>query len=94
MYFVYIIYSSKLDTYYVGTTDNVERRLLEHNLKTYADSYTSKGTPWSLVLSYLCSNSDEAYKLERFIKRMKSRRFIEKIIDDEGILSDICKNKL
>ena len=35
MYFVYIIYSTKLDNYYVGTTDDVERRLNEHNSKKY-----------------------------------------------------------
>ncbi|WP_445724304.1 GIY-YIG nuclease family protein, partial [Flavobacterium sp.] len=40
MYFVYVIYSLKLDNYYVGTTDNVEKRLQEHNLKVYADSFT------------------------------------------------------
>ena len=50
--------------------------------------------PWDLVLSYLCKNSDEAYKLEKFIKRMKSRKFIIKVIEDVSILSDIYKNKL
>ena len=94
MYFVYIIYSSKLDVYYVGTTDDVERRLQEHNLKIYSASFTTKGIPWDLVLSYLCKNSDEAYQLEKFIKRMKSRKFIIKVIEDVSILSDICKNKL
>ncbi len=30
MYFVYVIYSAKLDNYYVGTTDDVGRRYKEH----------------------------------------------------------------
>jgi putative endonuclease len=94
MYFVYIIYSTKLDNYYVGTTDDVGRRLNEHNSKKYLDSFTCKGIPWELKLSYLCDKSETAYKLERFIKRMKSRNFILKIIEDEAILDDICKNKL
>ena len=94
MYFVYIIYSTKLDNYYVGTTDDVERRLGEHNSKKYLDSFTCKGISWELKLSYLCEKSEIAYKLERFIKRMKSRKFIVKIIDDKTILDDICQNKL
>ena len=94
MYFVYIIYSTKLDNYYVGTTDDVERRLGEHNSKKYLDSFTCKGIPWELKLSYSCEKSEIAYKLERFIKRMKSRKFIVKIIDDKTILDDICQNKL
>jgi putative endonuclease len=31
MHFVYILYSSKHDKYYVGQTDDVERRLVKHN---------------------------------------------------------------
>jgi putative endonuclease len=94
MYFVYIIYSIKLDNYYVGTTDDVERRLYEHNSKMYPDSYTCKGIPWELKLSYLCEKSETAYQLEKFIKRMKSRKFIVKIIDNNNILDDIIQNKL
>ena len=62
---------------------------MEHNVGFYNESYTVKGIPWALVLSYACESSDKAYMLERFIKRMKSRKFIERIIDDFRILDDI-----
>ena len=91
---MFYIYSLKSDTYYVGTTDNVQRRLEERNSKLYLNLYTSKGIPWKIKLSYLCKDSTEGYKLELFIKRMKSRKFTEKIIRDMKILDDICKNKL
>ncbi len=94
MFYIYIIYSLKSNTYYIGTTDNVERRLNEHNSKFYKNSYTSKGIPWEINLSYQCENSNQAYKLELFIKRMKSRKFIEKIINQTDILDEICQNKL
>ena len=89
MYFVYILYSEKLDRYYVGTTDDVDRRLYEHNSGFYDGVFTSKGIPWRLCLSYACDTSDKAYALERFIKRMKSRKFIEKTLDDVKIIDDL-----
>ena len=94
MYFVYILHSLKLDKYYVGTTDDIEKRLTEHNSSIYIGSYTAKGVPWELVLKYSCLESDKAYKLERFIKRMKSSKFIKKVIENSDILDDICFNKL
>ena len=44
--YVYILYSAKLDRYYVGSTDNIIRRLGEHNRKK--GEYTDVGIPWVL----------------------------------------------
>ena len=93
MYFIYIIYSKKLDRYYVGTTDDVSKRLCEHNSGFYNESYAVKGFPWELSLSFECEYSQKAYALEKFLKRMKSRVFLEKVIVDSNILIDI-QNKL
>ena len=89
MFFVYILFSEKLNRYYIGTTDDVERRLLEHNTFVYANSFTSKGVPWQLRFSYSCSSSHQAYSLELFIKKMKSRKFIERLVEDKNIAVDI-----
>jgi putative endonuclease len=91
-YYVYILYSQKLNRYYIGTTDDPSRRLLEHNTQKHKDAYTCKGIPWELMLSYACKTSKSAYDLERFIKRMKSRVFIEKVINTPSILVDIESN--
>ena len=89
MYYTYILFSSKLNRYYIGTTDNPIRRLEEHNSKHYENAFTTKGIPWELILAYQCQSSGNAYKLEAFIKRMKSKKFIEKIISDQSIIVDI-----
>jgi putative endonuclease len=89
MFFVYILFSKKLNRFYIGTTDDVERRLMEHNSRLYANSFTAKGIPWELTLSYSCQSSEIAYKLERFIKKMKSKKFIILLIDNEKIIDDI-----
>ena len=89
MFYTYILYSSKLDRYYVGTTDHVDRRVNEHNSAYYKNAYTSKGIPWELKLSIPCANSSEAYRLETFIKKMKSRVFIEKMVSDNELVEGI-----
>ncbi|HEU4495627.1 MAG TPA: GIY-YIG nuclease family protein [Flavobacterium sp.] len=93
MFSIYIIFSEKLNRFYVGTTDDVERRVSEHNTGFYSNSYTSKGIPWILKLKFECKSSEQAYALERFIKKMKSKTFISNLINDENIIKDI-QNKL
>jgi putative endonuclease len=78
MYFIYILHSISIDKFYVGTTDNVELRLEQHNSGFYSDSFTTKAIPWVVRLKFEYESSKKAYELERFIKRMKSRKFIEK----------------
>jgi putative endonuclease len=76
MYFsVYIIYSQKLDRFYVGTTDVVSERLTQHNQGKYAGSFTSKGIPWELFLVIDQLESAQAYKIEKHIKAMKSKKY-------------------
>ena len=88
-YFVYILYSKKLDRYYTGTTDDVEKRLLQHNTNYYPGTFTVKGIPWEIYLSIPCLSSEAAFKLEAFIKRMKSKAFIHKLKEHPEIIQDI-----
>ena len=71
-YFVYILFSEKLNKFYVGTTTSVEERLVKHNEGFYENAFTKNGVPWIVYLSIECDNSELAYKLEKFIKKMKS----------------------
>ena len=74
MYKVYILYSSILDKFYIGQTEDLERRLEEHNRgKT---SFSARGMPWTLVYSKECSSRSEAIKLEKFIKKRGAARYL------------------
>ena len=83
----YILYSKKGDSYYVGvTTESATSRLHKHNNSIYGNHFTSKATDWQLRLEIGCENFSEARKIELYIKGMKSRKFIEKLIgNDEEI---------
>ncbi|MEC3908225.1 GIY-YIG nuclease family protein [Tamlana sp. 2201CG12-4] len=73
---VYILFSSSLNRYYVGHTNNFEKRLSTHN--SGGKKYTSKGRPWILVKKYICITRSEAMQLERKIKKRGIKRFLEK----------------
>ena len=76
---VYIIYSNKLDKYYIGETIDVVERLVQHNQGYFAKSFTSKTNDWSLFLRIDCDSRVQARKIESHIKRMKSRKYIENL---------------
>ena len=83
MYYIYILYSDVAAKYYVGYTDEPQRRLAEHNTKPF-NTYTSKYRPWILKAVFECNEKEaEAIKIERFIKKQKSRKLIEQLIDEK-----------
>ena len=80
--YCYILYSTKLNKYYVGSTIDVERRLEEHNRGK--EKFTKTGTPWNLMYKEQFEELKQARERERYIKKMKSRLFIEKLIRSVG----------
>jgi len=80
-YFIYILYSSKGDKYYIGYSPNPVKRLSEHNSYENKTKFTAKYQPWEMKAYFKVSTTrGEAIKVERFIKKQKSRRFLELLI--------------
>ena len=77
-YFIYILFSEKLNRYYIGSTHNISQRLKRHN--GGATKSTKAGRPWKVVYSEKYNSKTEAIKRENYLKRMKSRKFIESLI--------------
>ncbi|MBL7685726.1 MAG: GIY-YIG nuclease family protein [Deltaproteobacteria bacterium] len=75
---VYILQSQTTGKYYTGYTSDIESRLWEHNNKI--SLFTKSGVPWKLVHFETYSSSTEALKREKYIKRQKSRLYIESLI--------------
>ena len=82
MYFLYIIYSTKLDRYYTGHTDKIEARVMQHN--TGCNKSTAKANDWVLAYMERFATREEAKKREIEIKRKKSRKYIE------WLISSVC----
>ena len=81
---VYILQSARTGRYYIGSTENLERRLWEHNQPERNPSRWTRGSgPWELLFSAELGSATEALRAEKLIKRMKSRKFVEKLVRRE-----------
>ena len=87
MHYLYILYSEKIDQYYTGETGDVGQRVNKHN-RGHSVA-TKKGVPWELKKVIEFETKTEAIKAEKWLKRMKSRRVTEQVIDGEIDLKTI-----
>ncbi|MCF8360066.1 MAG: GIY-YIG nuclease family protein [Prolixibacteraceae bacterium] len=78
MYYCYILYSAKLDKYYIGSTSDIEGRLSRHN--SSGKGFTSTGKPWVLKYFEKYPEKSQAIKREYELKRWKDRIFLEALI--------------
>ncbi|NOU60325.1 GIY-YIG nuclease family protein [Marinifilum caeruleilacunae] len=79
MHYVYILQSQLDQSYYIGYTSNLENRINYHN--NGRSRYTRKKMPWKIVYTEKFDSKTEALRKEKFIKKQKSRTFIEELIN-------------
>jgi putative endonuclease len=77
-HFIYLLYSETRDRYYIGSCADVSKRLIRHNAGATAS--TKPGRPWKVVYSETFSSKTEALKREIYLKRLKSRVYLEDLI--------------
>lgn len=78
MYYVYVIKSLTHNNRYVGSTDNINKRLNEHNLGK--SRYTSGRRPWQLIYKEEYSTRGEAMEREKFLKSGQGRKYLNKFL--------------
>ena len=78
MYTVYILYSERINKYYIGSSSNVQERLRKHN--NASKGFTNKGRPWLLVYTEEFENKAGASARETQLKKWKNRVRLETLI--------------
>ncbi len=78
MFWIYIIQSLESQKYYIGQTNNIKERLAYHNKGR--NKYTKSDRPWRLVYKEKFTNRAEAIKREKYLKSLKKRAYLEKLI--------------
>jgi len=80
MYYVYILFSKKLNKKYIGYSSDLTKRLTDHN--SGISIYTAKGIPWRLVYYECFVSKVDAQKEEKFLKSGKGRERMKYLLSD------------
>lgn len=92
-YYVYILKCSD-NSYYSGVTNDIERRVAEHNAGNDRKAYTYKRRPLELLFCEAFININEAIDFEKQIKGWTRRKKETLILRNWGKLKELaeCKN--
>jgi len=74
LFYIYILRSQRLQRYYAGSAENVEKRLQEHNAGK--STSTRAGIPWELIHTQYFTTRSEAVQHERKIKARGIGRYL------------------
>jgi putative endonuclease len=80
MVFVYILRSLRNNRFYIGSTNNVNKRLVKHNQRLVRS--TRNFRPYKIELSQEYDTLTQAKQIEYKIKRLKRKDYISKMIKD------------
>lgn len=81
MYIVYAIKSLTRNYIYVGLTDNLERRLHQHN--NGLNKTTKAYRPFELIYKEVLGSRPEAREREKYLKSGFGKEFLKSLINAE-----------
>ena len=80
MFYIYAIYNHEANKFYIGQTENLPKRLDEHNQHTFK-GYTARFPgEWKFIYQESASTRSEALKREKQLKSFRGREFVKKYI--------------
>ena len=74
MYYVYLLRSDKDGNFYTGSTDDLKRRIAEHEAG-YVKSTVSR-KPLKLIYYEACLNEEDARMRERYLKSGTGKKYL------------------
>jgi putative endonuclease len=78
MYYVYVLRSEKNNRLYTGCTDNVARRVTEHN--SGMSKATKYGRPYRLLYHEAAPTKEDALRREKYLKTGRGREELQQIL--------------
>ncbi len=76
MYYVYILQSQKDNSYYVGSTNDLKRRLNEHN--NGGKKFTTIKRPYTITWYCAFGSKKRALEFEKYLKQGSGLAFARK----------------
>lgn len=81
MHVVYVLESGDRKHWYFGVTNNIKRRIEEHN--SGKSTHTNKYKPWKLRMMATFQDRSQAEVFELYLKSHSGRAFMKKHISSE-----------
>ena len=79
VFYLYLLKSERCNRFYIGSTNSLERRLLQHNVTGHG--FTKSCRPWILVYTETFSTRSEAVRRERYLKSLKNKEKLVSIVN-------------
>ena len=79
MAFVYILFSKKLNRFYIGSCKDLAFRIEQHFNKDFDGSFTSKTDDWEVYFYINELEYKQARMIEAHIKKMRSKIYIQNL---------------
>jgi len=75
MYYTYVIQSQKSKRWYTGSTNDLRKRLNQHNKGK--STWTKDSIPWKLIYYEACLNEEDARSREKYLKSGIEKRYLK-----------------
>ncbi|MES2087590.1 MAG: GIY-YIG nuclease family protein [Patescibacteria group bacterium] len=91
MFYVYILQSKKNNELYIGYTEDLKKRILEHNQGL--NFSTKRYMPWEIIYYEACKEQSDARRREKYLKTTQGGRLIKRRIKDYLYVSKNLTNQ-
>lgn len=75
MYYVYMLRSKKNAMWYTGSTNDLRKRLNQHN--NGESAWTKSGVPWEVIYYEACLNEEDTRSREKYLKSGMGKRYLK-----------------
>jgi putative endonuclease len=90
-FFVYILFSRSIDSFYIGQSIDPTLRLEEHNLHLKSRAFTKRADDWEIFFTIQCESRKQAILIEKNIKKMKSRKYLTNLKENSDLVTKLLK---
>ncbi len=74
-WYVYVLLSKKTGNWYIGSTMNMQKRILNHN--SGENRSTKYAIPWRIIYCEISLNQQDARAREKYLKSGMGRRYLK-----------------
>ncbi len=75
MWYVYVLLSKTTQKWYIGSTRDLQKRILNHN--SGKNQSTKHGAPWKIIYCEIGLNRNDARAREKYLKSGMGRRYVK-----------------